>query len=125
MKEELKITEKQEGSIQELMEAEGKEIRQIFEDARKGDIKREEARDLMEAFRAKTDKEVQGVLTAAQQKQWKEMQGEKFEFDRRSLFRRPGGEGGRDGQRRPGGDRGNRPPREGDGNGPKKPENDK
>ena len=127
VKKELKITEKQVASIQELMETEGKEIRQIFEDSRNGDIKREEARDLIEAFRTKTDKDVQGVLTSAQQKKWKDMQGEKFEFDRRSLFRprRPGGENGEGG--RPGSNNGERRRRPGSDDGErrrKRPSND-
>ena len=64
----------------------------------------EDIREKMAAIQKKTEDSCLAVLSKKQREQFVSMQGEKFELDRRSMFRR----GSRDGESRRGSDRGSR-----------------
>jgi Spy/CpxP family protein refolding chaperone len=118
----LKITADQQQSIKDLFEAQRDMQREFYSGLR--DLSQEERRKKFEELRTKgedlrkeTETAVLGVLSASQKTAFENMKGEKFEIDRRSLFRGfgRGNRGNRgDGNRgnRGDGNRGNR----GDGN---------
>jgi len=99
------LSDKQRQEIRDTFAAQRDMQREMFSGLR--DLPRDERRKKFEELQKKrqklndeTEKAVMGVLTDEQKKKWQQLQGEEFELDRRSLFRR-GGRGGRRG----GGDR--------------------
>ena len=88
----LKISEDQQQKVKDLFEAQRGMQRELYSGLR--DLPREERTKKFEELRKKgedlrkeTETAVLGVLSAEQKEAFEKMKGEKFEIDRRSLFR--------------------------------------
>ena len=86
---ELKLNEKQEKQVKEIVAAHGKKMMEFGEKLRDGTVDRQEAREGFEKLRGELNKELKEVLDAEQMK--------KFE----AAMQGPGGPGGRPGGGRP------------------------
>lgn len=98
LKKELNLTDKQEGNIQRIFEAQNKEMKELFESEMKArDAKREEMKAERDALckkiekqRKDTDAKISAILTDEQKKKFKELQ--KNHDQRPPRKRRHGGE---------------------------------
>jgi hypothetical protein len=98
------LDDEQKGRVRELDSEARAEMQKLFQDFRAGD--RTELRKKFEAARNAVSERIQALLTPEQQAKWKDLVGEPFQGEIRSLFRR-GGRGDGDGgnrRRRPPGD---------------------
>lgn len=75
----LKLSDEQKSKVQALLDTQRQEMRTLFEGAR-GPGNFQELRPKMEVLRKQTDEKITALLTADQQKQWKEMLGAPFTF---------------------------------------------
>jgi uncharacterized spore protein YtfJ len=80
LRKELKITDSQTKDIDTILEDSKKELAEVFKDAQGGNFK--ELGTKTEAIRKEAKEKVMGVLTADQKKQYKQMVGEEFKFEK-------------------------------------------
>jgi hypothetical protein len=78
LQKDLKTTESQVKSIQQILDDSAREAKEIFTDARGGNLMGLQQK--MDGLRLETRERVMGVLTSAQRKAYKQMLGEEFKM---------------------------------------------
>ena len=79
VKKDLKITDEQTESIKTIVDDSVKERQELFKEAQGGNF--QGIQEKMTALTKETQEKAQGVLSADQRKQWKQMIGEEFKLD--------------------------------------------
>jgi hypothetical protein len=79
VKKELKISDEQTESIKTIVDDSVKERQELFKEAQGGNF--QGIQEKMTALTKETQEKAQGVLTADQRKQWKQMIGEEFKLE--------------------------------------------
>jgi hypothetical protein len=87
----LKITDEQKENIKTIITESGKERQEIFKEAQGGNF--EGMQEKMTALTKETQEKVQGVLTADQRKQWRQMIGDEFKLENPGFGGFGGGKG--------------------------------
>jgi hypothetical protein len=77
----LKMNDDQKDGIKTALENQAKETKELFADLKGGGADFNEIREKMAAIRKGTTEKIQGLLTAAQKRQWTEMIGEEFKME--------------------------------------------
>ena len=78
----LQLSEEQQKEIRGHFQAQQQAVQNVSKDIRAGNLQRGEAQEKFTEIRKKTESDVHGVLTEAQQKKFEELKGPKFVLKR-------------------------------------------